>query len=154
MEYGEWAEPLRQIVDGRLPWLPHRTGRELARMYRVTIASQAEKTVQLKLELPGAATGSDILLTVSREHGLPTLWESRLGGEVALRLRFEEMGEAAGKPIWKKVVAEDRAGREVERWELTAFHPLKTEIAPVDSGWSKYVAVDLRNPLSKVIAAD
>ncbi len=33
VEYGEWAEPLRQIVDGRLPWLPHRTGRELARMY-------------------------------------------------------------------------------------------------------------------------
>ncbi len=70
-------------------------------------------------------------------------------GKSRLRLRFEDLGEAGGKPIWRKVVAEDRTGREVERWELAAFHPLTSEIAPVDSGWSKYLAVDLRNPQSR-----
>src|SRR5260370_5564393 len=80
VERGPWGEALRRIVDGRLPWLPHRSRRELARLFVVNVASQDTQTVQLRLELPGAAAGNDILLTVGRKDGLPELLERRLDG--------------------------------------------------------------------------
>ncbi len=32
-ERGHWGEAVRRLMDGRLPWLPHRSNRELARMF-------------------------------------------------------------------------------------------------------------------------
>ncbi len=146
VEHGSWGEALRRIVDGRLPWLPHRNRRELAQMFIVRVAAENEQTVQLRLSLPAATPGNEILLTVSRKNGLPILWESRLGSETALRLRFEDLGQAGGRPIWKTIIAEDRSGREIERWELAEFAELKEEIPPLNSGWKDYVSVDVRNP--------
>src|SRR5260370_32787023 len=114
VERGQWGEAVRRMVDGRLPWLPHRSRRELARLFVVKVALQNAQSVQLRFELPGAAAGNDILLTVSRKDGLPVLWESRLDGAPVLRLKFAERAQAGGKLLWKKVVAEDAAGHELE----------------------------------------
>src|SRR5205814_286123 len=72
VERGPWGEGLRRIVDGRLPWFPHRNRRELAQMFIVRVAAEDEQTVQLRLALPAAAPGNEILVTVSRKNGLPT----------------------------------------------------------------------------------
>ncbi|MGE5192943.1 MAG: hypothetical protein ACM3U2_10605, partial [Deltaproteobacteria bacterium] len=145
VERGAWGEALRRMVDGRLPWLPHRSRRELARLFHVKVAGQDEKEVRLRLELPGAPAGNEILVTVSRQHGLPTSWESRLDGKPVQRLRFEEFDESHGQPGWKRVIAEDVAGREVERWELVGDTPPKSEIPALDARWEAYFVVDLRD---------
>jgi len=145
VERGPWGEGLRRIVDGRLPWFPHRTRRELAQMFIVRVVVDDERTVQLRLALPAAAPGNEIVVTIDRKNGLPTSWESRLGGETALRLRFENLGRLAGRPIWRTIIAEDRSGAEVERWNLAEFSELTEEIPPIDSAWQNYVAIDLRD---------
>jgi hypothetical protein len=144
VERGAWGEALRRIVDGRLPWLPHRSRRDLARLFQVRVAANDEQTVQLRLELPGAAEGNEILVTVNRRHGLPTLWESRLDGRPVLRLRFEDLAEKDGQPLWKRVIAEDPAGFEVERWELVQSAALKSDIPALDAGWNDSLLLDLR----------
>ena len=36
VELGNWGEEVRRLADRRLPWLPHRTNDELARLFHVT----------------------------------------------------------------------------------------------------------------------
>jgi Ca-activated chloride channel family protein len=151
VERGAWGEGVRRIVDGRLPWFPHRSRRELAQMFVVRVAAENAQSVQLRFGLPAAAPGNEILLTVSRKNGLPTAWESRLGNETVLRLRFEDLGAARGRPFWRTVVAEDAKGRDVERWTLADFAALPAEIPAVDSGWKNYVVVDLRDQARGVL---
>jgi hypothetical protein len=145
VERGAWGEALRQMIDGRLPWFPHRSRRDLARLFRVTVAGQSDKEVQLRLDVPGAPAGNDILVTVSRQNGLPTVWESRLDGKMALRLRFEDPDESRGQPHWTRVVGEDAAGREVERWKLIEDVGVRGDVPPLDAGWEAYFVVDLRD---------
>jgi len=144
VERGPWGEALRRMVDGRLPWLPHRTRRELARLFKITIEGQDEESLCVRFELPGAPAGNDLRVTISRQHGLPTRWESRLGGKPAVRLRFEDLSAAAASPIWKTVIAEDDSGAEIERWELVKFEELESQIPPLDAGWKDFVVLDLR----------
>ena len=42
VELGNYAEVLRRAVDVRLPWLPHRSNRELARLFDVSEVNQEE----------------------------------------------------------------------------------------------------------------
>ncbi len=144
VERGAWGPELRKIVDGRLPWLPHRTRRELAEMFAVTVVSQNQQTAQLKFAVLEGAAGDEIAVTVDRKNGLPTLWETKLAGQTMLRLRFADQRQAKGKPIWTKVTAEDGAGRQLERWELAGFSELKSEIPGLDEGWGNFVVLDVR----------
>jgi hypothetical protein len=144
VERGPWGTPLRRMIDGRLPWLPHRSRRELARLFTVQEIARNQQSVQLKLVPPEGAPGDELAITVDRKTGLPTLWESRLAGQTVLRLRFSGMRQTAGKPIWTKVVAEDNAGRQIEQWELVSHAALKGEIPPLERGWQNSVVLDLR----------
>ena len=144
VERGPWGEALRRMVDGRLPWLPHRTRRELARLFNIKVESQDEQLLHLQFELPGAPAGNELRVTVSRKHGLPISWECRLDGELAMRLRFENMIEAGTRRMWKTVIAEDGSGRELERWELVSYAALESNIPPLDAGWKDFVVLDLR----------
>src|SRR5207253_7149046 len=133
----------RRMVDGRLPWLPHRSRRELARLFNVKVAAQDANTVQLRFEIPGAGSGNDLLVTVNRKNGLPTKWESRLDGKPVLRLTFADLAQAGNRPIWKTVIATDGAGQELERWELMSYAESKDELPALDAGWEEYVVLDL-----------
>ncbi len=144
VERGPWGEAMRRIIDGRLPWLPHRTGRELSCLFKVTTEGQDDESVQLRFELPGAPAGTDLHVSVSRKNGLPTRWESRLDGKPVVRLRFEDLGGAAGRRFWKTVIAEDDSGRELERWELVKIEELTSPIPALDAGWKDFVELDLR----------
>jgi hypothetical protein len=144
VERGPWGTALRRIVDGRLPWLPHRSRRELAKLFAVKVIAQNKQTVQLKLAPPEGAPGDDIAVTVDRKTGLATLWESRIAGQTVLRLRFSDLRQAKGKPTWAKVVAEDSAGHQIEQWDLISYAELKTPIPALEQGWQNSVLLDLR----------
>ena len=143
VERGHWGEAVRRVVDGRLPWLPHRSHTELARLFKVKIAAQDDETVQLQFELPGAS-GSDIQVTVRRKSGLPVKWETRLNGQITLRLRFEDLGQAGGISIWKTVIAEDEFQHELERWELVSLDDRQSDIPPLAEGWNNDLSIDVR----------
>ncbi|HEY2251091.1 MAG TPA: hypothetical protein VGH74_08525, partial [Planctomycetaceae bacterium] len=144
VERGNWGEAIRRIVDGRLPWLPHRSHAELARLFRIKVAAQDDETVQLQFELPGAA-GSAILVTVSRKLKMPVKWESRLDGRLVMRLRFEDLVQAAGASIWRTVIAEDESNREIERWELVSYSRLESDIPALADGWKADLMIDVRD---------
>jgi hypothetical protein len=145
VEFGEWGEGVRRIVDGQLPWLPHRSRHELARLFQVATVRQDGQSVQLRLQLAAAAAGNEILVTIDRQHGLPTDWQSRLNGEKVLRLSFADLAEVAGKPIWKTVVALDKSGSEIERWELVKAERRDAGIPPLNEHDPRYALFDLRD---------
>jgi len=145
VEFGEWGEGVRRIVDGRLPWLPHRSRHELARLFQVETVRQDGRSVQLRLQLPGAAAGNEILVTLDRQNGLPVDWESRLNGETVLRLSFADLAEADGGPIWKTVVALDKSGSEVERWELVKAERRDAGVPALNEHDPRYALFDLRD---------
>lgn len=145
VERGPWGTALRRIVDGRLPWLPHRSRRELAQLFTVQTVAQNPQTVQLRLALREGSAGDEITVTVDRKTGLPTVWESRMAGQSVLRLRFSELRQAKGKPLWSRIIAEDAAGRQIERWDLVSYAELKGEIPTLDQEWQNAVLLDLRD---------
>jgi hypothetical protein len=144
VERGNRGEGVRRLVDGRLPWLPHRSRHELARLFHVQLTSEDAQYVRLKLSLPFEASSAQIVVTVNRRHGLPTEWESRIEGRIMLRLRFEDLSQAGGQPIWKRIIAQDAAGQEVERWEMESWTALSAPIPAVDSGWENMIVLDQR----------
>ena len=145
IERGAWGEALRRLIDGRLPWLPHRSRRELARMFDVNVVGGDDQAVQLRLRLRGEAAGNEILVAVSRRHGLLTSWESRLDGQPVMRLRFADFMQAGDTSLWTTIIAEDPAGRELERWELVDYQDRDFEVLPLNVGWGSYIAFDLRD---------
>ncbi len=144
VERGNWGEAVRRMVDGRLPWLPHRSRVELARLFRVKVAAQNDETVQLEFALPGAPDG-EILVTVLRTSGLPIKWESRLDGQITMRLRFENLKQRGATAYWHTVIAEDDLQHELERWELVGYDDLKSEIPPLAESWNKDLMFDVRD---------
>jgi hypothetical protein len=144
VERGNWGEAVRRVVDGRLPWLPHRSRAELARLFKVKVAAQNEETVQLQFGLPGMSD-TEILMTVSRNSGLPIKWENRLDGQITMRLRFENLQQDGAASYWKTVVAEDETQRELERWELVSYDGLKSDILPLSEGWKNDLVFNVRD---------
>lgn len=160
VERGDWGRQIRRLVDGRLPWLPHWTGRDFAKQFHVKVGAQDGDSIQFLLELPGGTEGDRIAMTISRKDGLPTHWEGRLDGRLALALKFSNRFQVGDRSIWKTVVAEDAEGRELERWELTQYAPLAAPIGALDAGWSDYISFDQREqpgplvpPLVKAVQA-
>ena len=144
VERGNWGEAVRRVVDGRLPWLPHRSRAELARLFQVKVAAQDKETVQLQFALPGTSD-AEILMTVSRKSGLPIKWESQLDGQTTMRLRFENLQQVGAASYWKTVVAEDESQRELERWELVNSADLKSDVPALAEGWNSELLFDVRD---------
>jgi hypothetical protein len=80
-------------------------------------------------------------MTISKVTGLPLKWQSVLAGETQYELRFAP----------KTVVAVDRTGIELERWELLADEPAAV-IPALEQGWGDFMLVEpvkLDSPLAK-----
>jgi len=160
VEHGQWGESIRQWLDGRLPWMPHRTNAELARMFeiRTVPAAAGEKepdSVRLRFALPGYADGDKTYFEAAfpRKHGLPVAWEAYSGGRLTQRLRFQELGAAGGMPQGRKVLLEDPAGKVLVEWELVEGGAPAAPLRGSTEGWEGYVQLDRRFEHPQVDAA-
>jgi len=155
VELGPWGESARRMLDAWLPWLPHRTNAELARLFQVSPApaqppDAAEGLVRLRFALPGYADPARawIDMTFSRRTGQVVGWESWFDGRLAQRLRFSYAeGPSAGL---REVRMEDASGARLARWELLASEAQQGPIPALEAGWAGYVRLDHRTQAAQV----
>jgi hypothetical protein len=156
VELGNYAEVLRRAVDVRLPWLPHRSNTELARLFEVSEVRPVkadesgdpayENAVWLRMVPAGLARDDNTYLQIaySRAHGLPVAWESYVGGKLTARIRFSGRTKGSRQRAWRTAVQEDAQGREMARWELVESTAAAGEIPALTDGWSRYLHLDRR----------
>jgi len=153
-ELGNYAELLRRTIDGQLPWLPHRSNEELARLFHVFEMSEGdgprdpsfEDAAWLRMVPAGLARegGTYLQMAYSQTHGLPVAWESYVGGRRTARIRFSGRPQGARQRAWRNAVLEDARGRELARWELVEFQARAGEIPPPSDPFAGYVHLDRR----------
>ncbi len=156
VELGLWGESARRVLDAWLPWLPHRTNGELARLFQVSSApaqpeDAAKGIVRLRFTLPSYAdpTRAWIEAAFSKHTGQIVAWESRFDGRLAQRLHFafDPQGPA---PRLREVRLEDAAGKTLARWEFPDGGSPAAPIPPLDEGWHGYLRLDHRTETPRV----
>lgn len=136
VELGEHAELLCRTLDVQMPWMPHRTNDELARLFAIEAAGNEGGTVRLRLRPRDIEEQPDTYLLIGFADGRPVLWESYLQGKRTARLRFENDGA--------RVVMEDAGGAELARWERVE-QGKPAAIAELTAGWENCVQLDRRD---------
>jgi hypothetical protein len=151
VELGNWGEAVRQTADAWLPWLPHRTNEELARLFQVERLDSKQSgndqdVVRLRLRPQGSSSSASTCLEVvfSNKTGLPQTWESYLGGQLTGQLRFADPAAGDRPPAWRTIVLEDASGKPLARWELLESHAGVQEIPELTAGWEGYLSLDRR----------
>lgn len=149
VEHGNWAEAVLERADVWLPWLPHRSNEELARLFEIqpleaTSADRKAGACRLRLVVPGQTepASSYLEITLSESDGRLRSWEAFFQGKLTGRLRVADPAEGAD---WSTVVLEDAAGKPLARWELIESHPAEP-IPELTAGWDGYVQLDRRTP--------
>ena len=157
-ERGRWGEATRQWLDARLPWMPHRTNAEVARIFEVhrvpsTTDDLRRKAARVRLTPRGySPQRTYIEATFSQEHGLPIAWEARFDGRLTERLRF--VSDESASPRLKQVRLEDPSGKTLLEWELVATADLSGAVADPGAAWSGDLRIDGSEPaLSRALAA-
>jgi tetratricopeptide (TPR) repeat protein len=150
VELGNWGEAARQSMDAWLPWLPHRSSKEIARWFDVqaTPDKPADDTAAwLRLFPQGApeSAGLWIDMEISRQDGLVTQWESYRDGKLSGRIRFRDRVERQGSADWKTIVLEDVSGKERARWELQDLLRSDDAVPELASAWEGFVLLDRRS---------
>ncbi len=165
VELGNYAEGLRRAVDVRLPWLPHRSNTELARLFDVSEVTQKkadgsgdpsyEDAVWLRMVPVGLARdgGTYLQIAYSRVHGLPIAWESYVGGKLTARIRFSGPTKISRHHAWRTAVQEDAQGRGLTRWELVAYQAKAGAIPAPTEPWSGCLHLDRRAARPAIDAA-
>jgi len=127
VELGGWAEAVRQMLDARLPWLPHRSGPGLARSFMVRpdpVAAAA--SVRLRLVPPGCDPDGDtyLLAEFSSDDGRVLAIKSRAAGEFGGNWRVTEDRTA--------VVETDADGKRLARWDRVEHDAAPPPLRPLD----------------------
>jgi hypothetical protein len=169
VEHGPWAEAVRGRADVWLPWLPHRSNEELARLFDVRPVKPSESDRQAGLRrlrlIPAGQTeqaGSylEVTFTISPRPlagegsgvraALPSTWETYLRGKLTGRFRFADPAGPNEPPGWRSIVLEDAAGKPLARWELIEAREQAEPIPELTEGWGGMVQLDLRTPQAAV----
>lgn len=143
VEFGRWGEGVRQLADAWLPWMPHRTNRELARAFQVKrLEKQDEKHPDwVFLEfLPngsGEKSGVRIEAAFSSQDGGLRRWRCYEDDQPIAQIRF------VADPA-KQVILEDASGKQLARWELVGHDSQCPAIADLTNGWDGCVQWDRR----------
>ena len=169
VEHSVGAEAFRQILDIQLPWLPHRTNREIARLFEVTADAPAnevpkrdEDLVWLRLKPNGVPPGAGTYLQIgyAKNDGQATAWEAYVDSNLTARVRFADRSDNGPLPEFRVAVLEDGEGRELARWELVGSDVNVAQISELTTGWDGYLHLDLRAqeatldaPLAESLAA-
>ena len=73
IELGNWGEDVRRLADRLLPWMPHRTNEELARMFQVS-KTDSGRVLLVPNGLPADAD-SRLEAEFSGDSPLPRFWK-------------------------------------------------------------------------------
>lgn len=133
-EIDNWGDAARQLMDGFLPWLPHRSNEELAELFDISLVSQDTKSVTLRFGFP-RIDDSYLQATFSTLTQQPIRWLAVAGDQVQFELEIEP----------RSAIARDPEGRELERWELIADE-IPRPIPVLNEGWTDNLVVDVNDP--------
>jgi len=169
VEHSVDAETFRQILDARLPWLPHRTNHEIARLFEVTTVAPANEAtrgkkdlVWLRLRPNGVPSDAETYLQIAytEKDGEASAWEAHVGGNLTARVLFTGPSEDGRLPGFRSAVLVDEELRDLARWELVASDVAVAQIPELTTGWDGYLHLDLRakgatldTPLAEALAA-
>lgn len=157
VELGPWGESARRALDAWLPWLPHRSNAELARLFQVRPApgaaeDAAKGIVRLRFTLPGYVDPARAWIDAAwaKDSGQMAAWESHFDGRLAQRLRFVFDPPQGPSGRLREARLEDAAGKTLARWELVAAEPVPAGMAVLEEGWPSYVRLDHRTQTPQV----
>jgi hypothetical protein len=136
VEIDRWGRAVRERADAYLPWLPHRSNEELARLFEIDTVSKNAEGTTLRFTFPGGRE-NHLRVRFANSSGLPTEWSAYVKGQLQYRLVFKNL-VTDPRPNWEKVVALDADGREIERWEFISLND-SGAIRNLKQGWSGYV---------------
>jgi hypothetical protein len=146
------AEALRQMADAWLPWLPHRSNEQLARLFVVqTVKTSSDQEPHRLRFIPNRqpeTAGTYLEVAFARDSGQTLGWESYLNGKRTGRLRLDD--RAASPGVWRTAILEDATGKTLARWELVEASEESSPIPELTHGWDGYVQLDRRTPEAAV----
>ncbi len=150
VEFGNWGEAVRQSVDLQLPWLPHRSNSDLARMFSVERLEDesSSDTVLLRLTPAGVDPSAETHLRASYSNadGQPVKVETYVRGELTGSLLFAYRAGGPKGTASQTVTLEDAAGKRLMEWRLIESRRKNIQIPPLASGWPGYLQLDRRTP--------
>lgn len=129
------GETVRRLLDARLPWLPHRTTSELARLFDVR--RKPDGTVSLGVQ---GVPDTGINLTLDA-HSRMSGFETVAAGKPVFRLQFDDSrltaptAQQGDELIGSSIRAVDANGEEIERWTLVWIEPAADELPRPGSPW-------------------
>ncbi|MFM9118104.1 MAG: hypothetical protein ACKOU6_18290, partial [Planctomycetota bacterium] len=158
VELGPYAESARRTFDSLLPWLPHRSDRELASMFQIASLDlpdlkAGEFALQLVPEVLGDSGHNVMVWIIDRESGALQRIQWRQDEKLLMELTWRVSSPAA-PAAW-----ELRRGTDTDqpslRWMSLAQSPavLKqlgrtaqpvAEIPPLDAAWPGLLVIDRR----------
>ncbi len=142
VELGNWGEAVRQIADCWLPWLPHRTNEELARLFQVSKTGEG----RVRLIPAGLSASARTWLDVefNGSANLPQWWQSQLDGKLTGRLLFGlwRLADHSERP---SLTMEDAAGKVLGEWEFNGAESGHVAVPALDAGWPGCVRLDWRS---------
>ena len=132
-EIGPWGEAVRRLADGQLPWLPHRSNEDLARLFDVRLEARDDAAATLRLTFPGNDRAY-LLATYAQPDGALRSWEAHVNGALAWRIRFDRDQDSGAAIAW----SEDAEGARIESWERLHADS-EAVVAAIDADWDGYV---------------
>ena len=152
VEFGDWGEAARRTIDERLPWLPHRSNAELARMFHVRRLAEKSSADVAVLRLTPAgfdeSGGTYLQTTYGKKDGQPVLAEAYLAGRLTGTLRFAGPTVEGRGPTGQTVTLEDPSGTTLLEWQLVELRLKPVAVPSLAEGWDGYVPLDRRLPES------
>ena len=133
------GETVRRLLDARLPWLPHRTASELARLFDVRRKPDGD----VSLEVQGVSDTGINLAFDAQNH--MTGFEPVSAGKPVFRLQFDDSRLSAPSVadgddlIGSSIRAVDADGQEIERWTLVWIEPAAVDLPGPGHSWPRDV---------------
>ena len=142
VELGRWGASARRVVDGYLPWMPHRSNVELARLFDVKrLAGRDVRIEWLQLTPAGIEAGdkTHLVAAFAKNSVEPVRLDAMVDGMRVARLSFSQTNGSN-----QQVTLAGADGKPIARWERISWDATEPAIAPLTDDWSDFVRLDLR----------
>ena len=139
VEVGLWNHQLYRVADSLLPWMPHRTNRQLASMFHISKIDRPQSGgISLRLTPTNLEEDANTYFDATyTKAGKLVGWDTYLLGELATRLRFDKED-----PQKRTLVSTD--GKLLASWRLVPSGNQKPKIPQLTTGWDDAIVFDHR----------